>query len=547
MRHTGAMTEERHEDPRQEQGPDDSPGSPDWIHRAVIYGVDVLRFQDSDGDGNGDLKGLVSRLDHIQDLGADCIWLLPFYPSERRDNGYDVSNQLGVDPRIGELDDFRLLAEQAHARGIRLLLDMVLHHTSNRHPWFQAAESDARSRFREYYIWSETEPPDSESQSAFPGEPHTDGIWSWSERARAFYRHQFYDFEPDLRIASDAVWEEVKGILDFWIALGADAFRIDAAGLLFADIGLPGDQADAGKRLDDLHRYLKKRAPDVALLGEVDLPPEQLPTYFDRGRIDQLLAFLPNNALLHSLATEDAGPLCAAVARHDEAVQHGAWRQFLRNLDELNLSHLSDDDRDRVFGVFAPNQEERIYGRGIRRGWAPMMEHEARKRMSLSLLFALPGAPLLVAGQEIGTGDDLSLEGRAAVRLPMQWSSEQGGGFSTSSEGEAAHLVTDGPYGIARVNVADQERDPGSLLHLVRALVRLWREHPEIASPQVERLEADPAVVVFRYGDVVAAHNLAAGPRPLPDELRGAELLLGDETDGDGLLPAYGLRWMRTA
>ncbi len=537
--------DERHEDPRPEQGPGDSPDSPDWIHRAVIYGVDVLRFQDSDGDGNGDLKGLVSRLDHIQALGADCIWLLPFYPSQRRDNGYDVIGQLGVDPRIGELDDFRLLAEEAHARGIRLLLDMVLQHTSNRHPWFQAAESDPRSRFREYYIWSATEPPDSESQSAFPGEAHTDGIWSWSERARAFYRHQFYDFEPDLRIASDGVWEEVKGILDFWIALGADGFRIDAAGLLFADIGLPGDQADAGKRLDDLRRYLKKRAPEVALLGEVDLPPEQLPTYFDRGRIDQLLAFLPNNALMHSLATEDAGPLCAAVARHDEAVRHGAWRQFLRNLDELNLSHLADEDRERVFGVFAPHENERIYGRGIRRGWAPMMEHDRRIRMTLSLLFALPGAPLLVAGQEIGTGDDLGLDGRAAVRLPMQWSSEPGGGFSTSHDGEAAHLVTDGPYGIARVNVADQERDPSSLLHLVRALIRLWREHPEIASPRVERLEADRAIVAFRYDGIAVAHNLAKDPRPLPEDLAGGELLLGDETEDGRLLPGYGFRWVR--
>ncbi|MGN6742248.1 MAG: alpha-amylase family glycosyl hydrolase [Amnibacterium sp.] len=535
----------RHEQPRLEQGPHDSPDSPDWIHRAVIYGVDVLRFQDSDGDGNGDLKGLVDRLDHIERLGVDCIWLLPFYPSERRDNGYDVTNHLGVDPRIGELDDFRLLAEQAHARGIRLLLDMVLHHTSNRHPWFQAAESDARSRFRDHYIWSETEPPDSESQSAFPGEAHTGGVWTWSERARAFYRHQFYDFEPDLRIASDAVWEEAKGILDFWIALGADAFRLDAAGLLFADIGRPQDQADAGKRLDDLRRYLKHRAPDVALLGEVDLPPEQLPTYFDRGRIDQLLAFLPNNALLHALALEDAGPLCAAVARHDDAVEHGAWRQFLRNLDELNLSHLSDDDRRRVFEVFAPRKDMQIYGRGIRRGWAPMMDHDRRVRMTLSLLFALPGAPLLVAGQEIGTGDDLGLEGRAAVRLPMQWSAEPGGGFSTSSEGAAAHLVTDGPYGTARVNVADQERDPSSLLHHVRALIRLWREHPEIASPRVERLDADPALVVFRYDGIVAAHNLAAEPRPLPELVAGGELLLGDETTDGRMLPGYGVRWVR--
>ena len=491
--------QERREDPRTEQGPGDSPDSPDWIHRAVIYGVDVLRFQDSDGDGNGDLKGLVDRLDHIERLGADCIWLLPFYPSERRDNGYDVTNHLGVDPRIGELDDFRLLAERAHERGIRLLLDLVLHHTSNRHPWFQAGESDPRSRFRDYYIWSETEPPDSADQSAFPHEPHADGIWTYSKRARAYYRHKFYDFEPDLRIASDALWEEVKGILDFWIALGADGFRIDAAGELFADIGLPGDQADAAQRLDDLRGYLQQRAPSVALLGEVDLAPEQLPTYFEHGRIDPLLAVRPNNALMLSLATEDARPLSTAVAAHDEAVRHGAWRQFLRNLDELNLSHLSDEERREVFGVFAPEEDQRIYGRGIRRGWAPMMAHERRQRMTVSLLFALPGAPLLVAGQEIGTGDDLALEGRASVRLPMQWSAEPGGGFSSSRSGEAAHLVTSGPYGIGAVNVADQERDPASLLHLVRALIRLWREHDEIASPHPDRLESDPAVVAFRY------------------------------------------------
>jgi maltose alpha-D-glucosyltransferase / alpha-amylase len=540
--------EERHEDPRPEQGPGDSPDSPDWIHRAVIYGVDVLRFQDSDGDGNGDLKGLVHRLDHIERLGADCIWLLPFYPSERRDNGYDVTNHLGVDPRIGELDDFRLLAEHAHARGIRLLLDLVLHHTSNRHPWFQAGESDPRSRFRDYYIWSETEPPDGPGQSAFPNERGAeDGIWTHSKRARAFYRHKFYDFEPDLRIASDSVWEEVKGILDFWIALGADGFRIDAAGELFADIGLPGDQADAGQRLDDLRGYLRQRAPSVALLGEVDLTPEQLPTYFEHGRIDQLLAFLPNNALMLSLATEDAEPLCAAVASHDAAVQHGAWRQFLRNLDELNLSHLSDDERRQVFGVFAPEEDQRIYGRGIRRAWAPMMGHERRQRMTVSLLFALPGAPLLVAGQEIGTGDDLALEGRASVRLPMQWSAEPGGGFSSSLKGEAMHLVTDGPYGIGAVNVADQERDPNSLLHLVRALIRLWRDHEEIASPRAARLESDRAVVAFRYGSIIAAHNLAADPRALPDEMAGGELLLGDETVDGQLLPGYGFRWVRTA
>jgi maltose alpha-D-glucosyltransferase/alpha-amylase len=535
----------RREQPRAEQGPGDHE-SPDWIHRAILYGVDVLRFADSDGDGNGDLRGLVGRLDHLADLGVDCIWLLPFFPSERRDNGYDVTNQLGVDPRIGTLDDFRLLAEEAHARGIRLLVDLVLHHTSNRHPWFQAAESDARSRFRGYYLWSEQEPPDGESQSAFPREER-DGVWSWSQRARAYYRHKFYDFEPDLRIASDAVWEELKGIVDFWVALGADAFRLDAAGLLFADPGLPDATPDLDQRLDDLRGYLRERAPGIALLGEVDVPPAELPPYIERGRLDQLLAFLPNNALYLALATERAEPLLAAVAAHQETVERGSWRQFLRNLDELNLSHLTDEERATVFAVFAEREEERIYGRGIRRGWAPMMGSVERQRMTMSLLFALPGAPLLVAGQEIGMGDDLRQPGRATVRLPMQWTGEDGAGFSTSTEGVAATLLTDGPYGHRRVNVAAQRDDDASLLALVKALIRLWREHPAIASPRTEAVPADPAVAAFRYGDVVAAHNLAASPRPLPDAAIGGEPLLGQAADDGRTLPGHGFLWVRAA
>ena len=511
----------------------------------MIYGIDVLRFADSDGDGNGDLKGLVGKLDYLADLGVDCLWLLPFYPSQRRDNGYDITNQLGVNPRVGDLDDFRLLAEEAHERGIRLMLDLVLHHTSDRHPWFQAGESDPRSRFREFYLWSETEPPDSDAQSAFPNEAGArDGIWSWSDRAQAYYRHKFYDWEPDLRIASDSVWEEVKRVFDFWIALGADGFRLDAAGELFSDPGIPGAKADLDRRLDDLRGYLKDRAPGVALLGEADVPPDQLPQFIKRGRIDQLLAFLPNQVLMLALATEDAQPLLDAVATHDETVRRGSWRQFLRNLDELNLSHLSDEQRDTVFGAFAPNEDERIYGRGIRRGWAPMMGSRERLRMTLSLLFGLPGAPLLVAGQEIGMGDDLRQEGRATVRLPMQWTAEPGGGFSTSREGEAAKLVVDGPFGIERVNVADQDGDPDSLLSLVRDLIRLWREHPEVASPRTERLKADGSVVAFKYERIVAVHNLAGSERPVPDVVAGAERLLGDEPR-DGRLPAYGFLWAR--
>jgi maltose alpha-D-glucosyltransferase/alpha-amylase len=291
-------------------------------------------------------------------------------------------------------------------------------------------------------------------------------------------------------------------------------------------------------------RYFTAGGPGVALLAEADLPPEQLSAFIEQGRIDQLLAFLPNQALMLALATEDAAPLLASVAAHQEAVQLGSWRQFLRNLDEQNLSHLTDGERRKVFEVFAPREDERIYGRGIRRGWAPMMATPQRLRMTLSLLFALPGAPLLVAGQEIGMGDDLRQDGRATVRLPMQWSAEPGGGFSSSRDGEAAKLVVDGPFGIERVNVADQDGDPDSLLSLVRHLIELWDEHPQVASPRTEDLKADTSVVAFRYEHIVAVHNLAAEERPVPELVLGAERLLGDELR-DGRLAGHGFLWAR--
>jgi maltose alpha-D-glucosyltransferase/alpha-amylase len=373
--------------------------SPAWVRHSVFYGIDVARFHGSGRAGSaqhGDLPGLAQKLDYLYDLGATCLWLLPFYPSERRDNGYAVTDYLGVDPRFGDLNDFRELTAQAHARGIRVMVDLVIHHTSSKHPWFQAAEADSSSRYRDYYVWSDDKPDDDESQSVFPEEEH--GIWAFSERAEAYYRHKFYDFQPDLNLNNDAVWESVTGIVDFWITMGVDGFRVDAATLMFTN-PWPGEPTFEG-RFDGLRAYLRGRAPHVALLGEADVAPGELRRYFDAGRFDLLYDFLANNALYLSLVRESATPLAATLERLREVTGGACLLNFVRNVDELDLEQLTDAERDEVFRTLAPELDMRIYGRGIRRGWAPMMRNREQLEMSMSLLFALPGVPLVMYGQE---------------------------------------------------------------------------------------------------------------------------------------------------
>lgn len=516
----------------------------DWFERAVVYGIDVSRFRDSDGDGVGDLRGVVERLDHLQGLGVTCLWLLPFYPSDRQDNGYDVTNYLAVDPRLGHVEDFLLLTREAHARGMHVMIDLVLHHTSDRHPWFEAAAADPGSRYRDYYVWSEERPEDSPELSSFPQEE--DGVWRFSETAGAYYRHQFYSFQPDLRIANDGLWEQLKGIVDFWIALGADGFRIDAATHLFEDKGIEGAQADLESRLDDLRAFVDERDPHVVLLGEANVPPEEIAPFFEAGRFDLLYNFLLNAALFLSLARGSAEPLTERFRELHALKERGAWLNFVRNTDELELSHLTEDEREEVFAVFAPDPDQRIYSRGIRRAWAPMMRSEQELRMTMSLLFALPGVPLLMAGQEIGMGEDLSIEGRSSVRLPMQWSAGPAGGFSEAGEGELVDLATpDGEHGYLRVNVADQDGRPDSLLAFVRRLAALRREHPELGTMPCElTVGPSPAVSLVRYGTLHLLHNLSAQEQPVPEYAGDAfELLLGDDA-GSGVLPGHGFCWL---
>lgn len=524
-----------------------------WERTAIIYGVDVARFADSDGDGIGDFRGLRHRLDYIADLGASCLWILPCFPSAMRDNGYDVDDYYAVHPALGSLDDFVDLIAAARERGLRVLLDLVVNHTSDRHPWFQAARRDPRSRYRDYYIWRR-EPPPEEARKAtiFPGEETT--TWTYDAVARAHYHHRFYRFQPDLDAANPQVCEEIKRIMDFWLSFGVAGFRLDAASHLIEQKGHPETEPqNRHGLLRDLFGYLRSRRPDGALMAEADVLPERLPDFVSHAdQVNLMLNFLLNNHLWLAFATGNAQAIDRGLVQLPAWPGRGQWANFLRNLDEADLEQLSEGERTAVMGAFAPDESMRIYGRGIRRRLAAMLGGDPRRlRLAFGLLFSLPGAPVLVYGDEIGMGDNLSQAGREAVRPPMQWSAAENGGFSSAPrERLAAPTIEEGDFAFRRVNVAAQQADPGSLLHVVRRLARLYRDHPEIATGACERVETGSTSAwgrVYRGASarLLVLHNLSE--RPVDTTLALGTAIATELFGGARLVPADGVLRCRLA
>lgn len=516
------------------------PGRPGGI----TYAVDVSRFRDSDADGLGDLQGLISRMPYLQSLGVDWLWLLPFYPSLRRDNGYDVDDHCAVDPRLGTLEDFRELVEVAHRMGIKVLIDFVTHHTSDRHPWFLEAQKDPASRVGRYYVWSENDEREKGDEPMFPGEDP--GVWKYSEQAGLYYHHQFYSFQPDLNANNPDVFEELVKIGQFWLAQGTDGFRVDAATLLVAAKGRPGTDVDDDSFFDRLRARLSETRDDVVLIAESDEPADRLQRLVADNRFDAVLDFTLNNAIHLSLVREDVTPIQGCVAGLDQSVPAAARLNFIRNGDELDLEQLTPEERDEAYRVLAPDPDMLIYDRGIRRAWAPMLQPEERVRMTMSLLMALPGVPLLMAGQEIGEGDDLTVRGRDADRFTMQWDDSPTGGFT---QAESSPLILDaqreGDYGYRKVNVAQQEDDPASLLTLARTLGGIRRDLDwEVDGWEVEDV-GDRRVLALRHEDVLTIHNVSA--QSVVPELPDApawQQLYREGWDGRALSP-YGFAWLR--
>ncbi|MPV88023.1 trehalose synthase [Georgenia ruanii] len=538
-----------------------------WWKNAVIYCLDIETFFDADGDGVGDIAGLTERIDYLAQLGVTCLWLMPFYPTPDRDDGYDVTDYYGVDPRLGTHGDVVELIRTAKDRGMRVIADLLINHTSSEHPWFQASRASTDNPYRDYYVWRAEPPPDTSDQVIFPDEE--DSIWELDERTGEWYLHHFYAHQPDLNITKAKVRDEIWKTIGFWLQLGLDGFRVDAVPYFLSDVGLsPQD-----KEVDDPHTYLRqmraflgRRHGDAILLGEVNLPHEEQRKYFGDNGGDQLhmmFDFIAMQKTYLSLAREDAGPLAEALTQRPAIPHDCQWATFLRNHDELTLDKLTEDERAEVFAAFGPEERMQVYGRGLKRRVPTMLDGDPRRiRMAYSLLFSLPGTPTLYYGEELGMGEDLGADGRMAVRTPMQWSDGENGGFSTAPPDRLVGQVVDGGYGPKHVNAAAQMRDADSLWNFVRTLVLTYRACPELGWGRLTVLDQPHTHVLahqlsWEGSSVVALHNLSAEPVTVPlrldvppdsalvDLLRDGTTDLGADGAADLPLEGYGYRWLR--
>jgi maltose alpha-D-glucosyltransferase / alpha-amylase len=520
---------------------------------------------DANGDGIGDFKGLLRRLDYLHGLGITAIWLMPFQPSPGKDDGYDISDYYGVDPRYGTLGDFVGFAHGCRQRGIRIIIDLVVNHTSDAHPWFKEARSAQNSRYRDWYVWADKKPANAGKGMVFPGVQKS--TWTYDKEAKAWYFHRFYDFQPDLNTSNPHVQAEILKIMGFWIQLGVSGFRMDAVPFVIATKGAkvktPVEQYDM---LRAFREFLQWREGDAIILAEANVQPETDMEYFgkDGERMQMMFNFHVNQNLFYAMASADSRPLAAAIKATKPRPATAQWGLFLRNHDELDLGRLTAAQRKLVFEKFGPDKNMQLYDRGIRRRLAPMLGGDRRRlELAYSLMCTLPGTPVIRYGDEIGMGDNLDLPERNCARTPMQWSAEPQAGF-TESDKPASPVIADGAYGYQHVNVARQRRDSNSMLNWTERIIRMRKEVPEIGWGDFKVIATrDPAILAVRYdwrnNSVLFVHNLDEKPREvtlavgLPGE-QGKHLinLLSEdhsEADKGGkhtlLMEAYGYRWYR--
>lgn len=534
-----------------------------WYKNTVIYSLDLETFMDANGDGVGDFEGLIRRLDYLKFLGVGAIWLAPFQPTPNRDNGYDIADHYGVDPRHGSSGDFVEFIHEAHRRGIKVLIDLVVNHTSTEHPCFQEARRSEDSPYRNWYVWSKERPPAQNKGMVFPGVQER--TWTYDKVAKAYYFHRFYKFQPDLNMDNPHVRAEVKRIMGYWLQLGVEGFRVDAVPFILETVTPDGEKRELHfEYLAEMREFLQWRLGHAILLGEANVLPDENRKYFgeDGGSgIHMMFNFFVNQHLFYALATGEVEPLVDAIMATAEIPAMSQWANFLRNHDELDLGRLSDEQRQKVFARFGPEEHMQLYGRGIRRRLAPMLGNRRHEELAYSVMFSLPGTPVIRYGDELGMGDDLTLDERDAVRTPMQWENEPQGGFSVAEK--TVHPVIDsGVWSYEHVNVAAQRRDPNSLLNWTAKMIRIRGECPEIGWGKCNILEAgSPSVLAMRYdwrgNSVLVVHNF--GDHPVEAHIRpgvdGGErlsnLMVEEEVfaDEDGThripLDALDYRWYR--
>ncbi|MGW8161624.1 MAG: maltose alpha-D-glucosyltransferase, partial [Desulfobulbales bacterium] len=480
-----------------------------WHKDAIIYEMHVKAFKDSNGDGTGDFRGLIEKLDYIQQLGVTAIWLLPFYPSPFRDDCYDISDYRGIHPAYGSLRDFRLFVREAHRRKIRVITELVINHTSDQHPWFQTARrAKSNSMRRKYYVWSDTDKKFPETRIIFTDTESSN--WAWDKEAKAYYWHRFFSHQPDLNHNNPKVVKALLRVMRFWMDIGVDGLRLDAVPYLCVREGTNNENLpETHQVLKEFRKYLDKYYTSRIFLAEANQWPEDVRDYFADGDECHMAFHFPlMPRMFMALRQEDRHPITEILDQTPAIPDTCQWALFLRNHDELTLEMVTDEERDYMYREYARDSRMRL-NVGIRRRLAPLLDN-SRRRMELlnSLLFSMPGSPVIYYGDEIGMGDNIFLGDRDGVRTPMQWNMDRNTGFSIA---DAARLylpvIMDPVYGYQSVNVEAQERDPSSLLHFMRRLIALRRQHKAFGRGSMEFLKpSNRSVLVYvrRYmGEII--------------------------------------------
>ncbi len=490
-----------------------------WYQNAIFYEVYPRAFYDSNRDGRGDLRGLTQKLDYLKWLGVDCIWLTPIYPSPMKDDGYDISNYIEVHPDFGTLADFQNLVRRVHLRKMRIVMDLVLNHTSDQHPWFQSARSDPGSPYRDYYVWSDTDQLYQDARIIFKDTETSN--WTWDSSAGKYFWHRFYSSQPDLNYDNPMVRAEMLRVMNFWLSKGIDGFRVDAVPYLFEREGTNCENLpETHAYLKEIRKYVDEHFPGALLLCEANQWPEDVRQYFGEGDEFQMGFHFPVMPRIYmAIKKGEVDAIRDILDRTPEIPEGAQWCTFLRNHDELTLEMVTEEERQWMWNEYAPDPRMRL-NLGIRRRLAPLLDNDRRKiELAYSLLFTLPGSPILYYGDEIGMGDNIYLPDRNGVRTPMQWASISGAGFSMADPARFfSPVIQTPPYDPAHVNVATQQGNEQSLLSTIRGMVAVRKQHPVFAQGKLTWVDCGTnAVAGFLRHDeqerLLVLNNLSSRPQ----------------------------------
>jgi len=539
--------------------------TPLWYKDAIFYELYVRAFRDSNGDGHGDLRGVIEKLDYLQDLGINCIWLLPIFPSPLLDDGYDISDFRSIHPDFGTLQDFKELISQAHKRNIRLITDLVLNHTSSAHPWFQEARKSRQSKYRDYYVWSDTD-------EKYPGariiflDTETSN-WAWDEQAGQYYWHRFFSSQPDLNYDNPEVQREMLDVMKFWLDMGIDGFRMDAIPYLFEREGTNCEN------LPETHEYLKTvrkffdlYSKEGVLLSEANQWPEKVREYFgDNDEMHMAFHFPIMPRIFMSLRRQSSNPLRRILQRTPAIPGNNQWCTFLRNHDELTLEMVTDAERQWMWREYAPMERMRL-NLGIRRRLAPLLDNNFDIiLLANSLLFTLPGSPIIYYGDEIGMGDNIWLDDRDGVRTPMQWDKGKHGGFS-DAETTFSPVIDTAPYSPEQINVRDQTANIASMYYMIKNMIAVRKVHRAFGWGTFTWAEVnDPRRIAayfrsYQGEKLLILNNLSSKTKQIEVKMDGEALffpppdLFTGKATGDLIagvlhlsLPPFAYRWLKIA